>query len=177
MNVVYLGNLIPIAQGIRRIPGVQLVGCILEEGDDDAEELLAWSDSLGVPSYGVRSNPEIRSAFKRIGPVDLGVITNFGIILSPPVLAIPKDGFVNAHFGILPENPGRHPITKVLEERASLTGVTLHRVTEKPDAGPILDKRMIAVGLNPDRVDLFDRLTKLSHDLIVQHLSQSGPGR
>lgn len=81
-----------------------------------------------------------------IGPIDLGIMANFGIILSQETLSAPKSGIVNFHPGLLPEQAGRTPVARLLKAGGGTSGLTIHRVTAQVDAGPVLF-------VEPGRVD------------------------
>lgn len=75
---------------------------------------------------------------------DLGVLIDFGIIVSHYVISYFPLGIVNSHFSILPEWRGADPITFAILSGQKLTGVSLMMLVEKMDEGPI-----IAVGEQP----------------------------
>ncbi|HTL69742.1 MAG TPA: formyltransferase family protein [Candidatus Eisenbacteria bacterium] len=165
-KVVYLGNLSPVALRLAASPGVELVACVFE-AEDEVEEIM--ERLRGCEFFFVRSDRDLGESLRRLGPLDLGVIGNFGLILSKDTLAIPRVGFVNLHLGLLPAYPGRHPIRNALARGEPLVGVTLHRATTVPDAGPVLDLGAIAAGkLSPDAV--FERLSRLAAEILARNL-------
>jgi UDP-4-amino-4-deoxy-L-arabinose formyltransferase/UDP-glucuronic acid dehydrogenase (UDP-4-keto-hexauronic acid decarboxylating) len=66
-------------------------------------------------------------------------------LVGSEILAIPKAGCFNLHGSLLPKYRGRAPINWVLVHGERQTGVTLHYMTEKPDAGDIVGQRAIAI--------------------------------
>ncbi len=64
-------------------------------------------------------------------------------ILKPKTLTIPRLGVYNIHTSLLPENRGMLPSFWTLYEDRGKTGVTLHRMNEQLDAGPILLQKPI----------------------------------
>ncbi len=159
-RIAYLGDLEEVAQAIKSCDGVERVFWIA--GNQDNEALEA--------DRRVGNVRELEQALKELGPFDLGVIANFGIILSKECLSIPKEGFINAHMGLLPQYPGRLPIRSALEKGESVVGVTLHRVTEKVDEGPIIQTKLLAAGQSRDAHEIFDRMTRLIPDMIIEFL-------
>lgn len=170
-KVIYLGDRAEVAECLLRAPGVELAACVYERGDE-LWGLLEAAARAGVRTFGVGSDADVAAALRQTGPLDLGVICNFGIILSPGTLYVPRRGFVNAHLGLLPENPGRSPVRRALERREPFTGVTLHRVTEAVDAGPVLDRAVISAGKGKDPAELFERLVALVPTLLERNFSR-----
>lgn len=148
----------------------QLVAWIVEKEDlkDDVFKMMAQKS--GVPFYAVSGLSELTEVLKKISPCDLGVIGNFGIILNSVNLKVPVDGFVNIHLGLLPEHPGRHPILAVIAGEDEVTGVTLHRATEKVDAGTILDRRVTAMPKNRQMTEVFQKLEVLACQILGDRL-------
>src|ERR1051326_8224120 len=70
---------------------------------------------------------------------DLGVVIAYGKILPASLLAIPKHGFINVHASLLPKYRGAAPIQRAIENGETTTGVTIMRVDEELDHGPMLD--------------------------------------
>ena len=69
---------------------------------------------------------------------DIAVVIAYGKILPKQLLSIPKHGFVNVHASILPKYRGAAPIQRAIEAGETTTGVTIMRVDEELDHGPVL---------------------------------------
>lgn len=69
---------------------------------------------------------------------DVGVLASYGKILPPEVLAIPKHGILNIHPSLLPKYRGASPIQSALLNGEKQTGVTIIKIDEKVDHGPIV---------------------------------------
>ena len=69
---------------------------------------------------------------------DLAVIAAYGKILPKEVLAIPRHGFINVHPSLLPKYRGASPIQYAILNGDKETGVTIMKIDEKMDHGPIL---------------------------------------
>ena len=120
-------------------PAVKFLAWIIEKEDLAQFPKHAHAEDL-LHVHAIENDRDLQKVFSKLEPVDLGVVSNFGIILSKTSIEKAAMGFVNTHFGLLPENPGRNPIQKVLTEQKQLTGATLHQVTPQVDSGPILGK-------------------------------------
>lgn len=93
----------------------------------------------GIPP--LKANGVNTDAFLQIltkGNTDLGIVANFGQILGARLLTIPRYGFINFHPSLLPKYRGPTPLGHILLHGERISGVTWHKVTEKPDQGGIL---------------------------------------
>ena len=108
-RIVYLGNVSRIAKALSRMDGIRLVGCIYEDAQD-ANDFVKLYTYDQFQTFRVQSQEELKIALSMLQPIDLGVIANFGLILTPANISQARRGFVNAHPGLLPDNPGRFPI-------------------------------------------------------------------
>jgi len=80
-------------------------------------------------------------------------------MLPPELLAIPPRGAFNMHGSLLPKYRGRAPINWAILHGEQETGATLHEMTEKPDAGRIVDQAAVPIGPDDCAVDVFRRVT------------------
>jgi methionyl-tRNA formyltransferase len=74
------------------------------------------------------------------------------------ILEIPKLGALNLHGSLLPAYRGRCPVNWVLVKGEEKTGVTLHFMVEKPDAGDIVGQKEVAIHINDTARRLYDKL-------------------
>jgi methionyl-tRNA formyltransferase len=79
-------------------------------------------------------------------------------MLSAKILEIPAVGCFNMHGSLLPKYRGRVPVNWALLHGESESGVTLHRMEVKPDAGHLLDQQMVKILANDTAHDLFLKL-------------------
>jgi len=101
---------------------------------------------------------------------DLIVVAAYGQILRPAVLEIPRYGSLNIHASLLPRWRGAAPVQGALLAGDAVTGVTLMKMDEGMDTGPILAQREIAI--DPDEVagELENRLAHLGASLLMEIL-------
>lgn len=99
----------------------------------------------------------------------IGVLIDFGIIVSKGVIEKFAYGIVNSHFSRLPEWRGADPITFSLLSGQKTSGVTLMLIDEGMDTGKILVQKSIPIN-NNDSIEFTERLIKLSNDLLNQYL-------
>ena len=87
-------------------------------------------------------------------------------MLSVEILRIPPLGAYNLHGSLLPAYRGRAPVNWVLVRGERTTGVTLHEMVEKPDAGAIVAQEEVAIGPDDTAVVLFGRLEEAASRML-----------
>ncbi len=100
---------------------------------------------------------------------DLGVTAAYGKILPQSILNIPKQGFFNVHPSLLPQHRGASPIQSAILNNDKEFGVSIIKMIERVDAGPIIAKRKIKMK-DPFYQELHDRLAIVGADLLVECL-------
>jgi methionyl-tRNA formyltransferase len=110
---------------------------------------------------------EIEHALADAGSLDLGVVVAYGRLLRPRALAVPVHGMLNAHFSLLPRWRGAAPVARALLAGDSMTGVTIIRLDDGLDTGPVLTAQ--AVDVQPDETagELTERLAVLGARLLT----------
>jgi methionyl-tRNA formyltransferase len=91
-------------------------------------------------------------------------------LLSREILAIPSRGAFNLHGSLLPHYRGRCPVNWVLINGEKETGVTLHRMLEKPDAGDILGQRSVPIAFEDHARSLYEKLCRQAAILLDEVL-------
>ena len=107
---------------------------------------------------------------------DISVVVAYGHILRPEVLALPPLGSVNVHASLLPELRGAAPINWAIARGHEETGVTVMRMVEAMDAGPILVQ--VPEPILPDETasDLWTRLSEVGAVALVEALTLLASG-
>jgi methionyl-tRNA formyltransferase len=98
------------------------------------------------------------------------VVAAFGQILRKPVLDIPRFGILNVHASLLPRWRGASPIQGALLAGDSITGVTIMKIDEGMDTGPILSSRQMEIYPNETAGELENRLAVLGAELLMETL-------
>jgi len=127
------------------------------------------AEKLGLEVYQpVRiRDAEPAKRLQRLKP-DLMVVVAYGQIIPKAVLSIPRLGVVNVHASLLPRHRGAAPVARAILAGDGETGVTIMRMDEKLDHGPILATHVTQIGEHEDAADLTARLAELGADLLVQ---------
>jgi methionyl-tRNA formyltransferase len=106
---------------------------------------------------------------RRLSP-DLLVVVAYGQIVPPSVLAIPKFGALNVHASLLPRHRGAAPVAHAILAGDLETGVTIMRMDEQLDHGPLVAVQATEIGVREDAVGLTARLAEMGAALLVATL-------
>jgi len=79
---------------------------------------------------------------------DLILVASFGLILPESILRIPTYGVINIHPSLLPKYRGPSPISTAIIEGQKFTGVTIMKMVNELDAGPIIEQEKIEIDYN-----------------------------
>jgi methionyl-tRNA formyltransferase len=112
---------------------------------------------------------EVVERIRRLSP-DLLIVVAYGQIIPRSVLDIPKLGVVNVHASLLPRHRGAAPVAGAILAGDAETGVTIMRMDEQLDHGPILATRSVEIGLHEDAAALTSRLAVVGAKLLVETL-------
>lgn len=91
---------------------------------------------------------------------EIGVVVAYGRILPPSLLAIPPLGMINVHASLLPRYRGAAPIQRAIEAGDEATGVTIMRIDEQLDHGPMLARSVVEIGRDEHAPSLSRRLAE-----------------
>lgn len=101
---------------------------------------------------------------------DVFVVAAFGQILSREILDMPRYGCLNIHASLLPKYRGASPIQHVIIEGEEKTGITIMQMDAGVDTGDILYRKELAISREDTCQTLFDKLTPLGGQAIVEAL-------
>ena len=101
----------------------------------------------------------------------VGLVIAFGQKLGDGVMRAFPCGCVNLHASLLPKLRGAAPIQWAIARCEVETGVTVFRIVERMDAGPILAARATPIGADENAGELHDRLAELGIQAVEQTLS------
>ncbi len=134
------------------------------------------AEELGLPLLKTNSVDESTISWLRALGADLGVVVAYGSIFSREVLQVPRLGWINLHYSLLPEFPGAAPVQHALLNGKSKTGVTVFRLDEGIDSGPIVAQTETVVDEKENAGELLSRLSAMGALLLADVIVQ-GEGR
>ncbi|MEK6601941.1 MAG: formyltransferase [Candidatus Binatota bacterium] len=151
----------------------EIVAVITHE-DDPQEEIwfqsvadLAKAHHLPVHTPSSPNTPAFVDLVRKLAP-DLILSFYYRRLLSRELLTIPRLGGVNLHGSLLPKYRGRSPVNWVLINGERETGVTLHYMVEKADAGDIIAQRRVPVDIEDTASTLLHKLTTVGVQLLKE---------
>jgi methionyl-tRNA formyltransferase len=105
---------------------------------------------------------------------DLAVVAAYGLILPKPILEAPKQGCINVHASLLPRWRGAAPIQRAILAGDEVSGVTIMRMDEGLDTGPMLLRRELDInGKNAGQVA--EKLAELGAGALIEWLDHPAP--
>lgn len=167
----------------------QEIGCAcleaLIEADADVKAVLTHEDEAGeniwfrsvartaedagLPVYTPETpnTPEVLELAESYSP-DFIFSFYYRHLLSKDFLSLARKGAYNMHGSLLPRYRGRAPINWVLVNGETETGMTLHRMTPRPDAGPIVAQQRVAIDEADTVVDLYRKMTVAAKSVMAE---------
>ncbi len=113
-------------------------------------------------------------AFRALA-LDVAVVAAYGLILPPAMLEAPRQGCLNIHASLLPRWRGAAPIQAAILHGDAESGVTIMRMEEGLDTGPMLLREAVALGPRATTPWLHDALSGIGARLILRALEEAPP--
>ena len=118
----------------------------------------------------LNSDEELK-IFKELSP-DIVVVVAYGQIISKNFLNIAKFGFINIHASLLPKWRGAAPIQRAIMNEDKKIGVSIMKIEEKLDSGPVLASKEIELGQNATHGEIEKTLSVMGANLLVENLKR-----
>jgi len=132
----------------------------------------ALADARGIP---VLQPSSLKSEAERARiiaiPLDVLAVAAYGLILPPSMLEWPACGCINIHASLLPRWRGAAPIQRALLAGDRETGITLMRMDQGLDTGPIIARHAVPIAARETAGSLHDKLAAVGARAIVETLS------
>ncbi len=122
-----------------------------------------------IPIFQPNKIREIEEELKALNP-DLFCVVAYGKILPKDILDIPQLGSINVHGSLLPKYRGAAPIQWAVINGDKTTGITTMYMDEGMDTGDMILKQEVKIGENETTGELWDRLSKIGAELLVETL-------
>lgn len=94
------------------------------------------ADALGVPVFTPRTDAERSACIAELAP-DCCPVIAYGALLGASLLAVPKFGWINVHFSVLPRWRGAAPVQAAILAGDATTGISVFQIEEGLDTGPV----------------------------------------
>jgi methionyl-tRNA formyltransferase len=139
--------------------------------------VAAWADERGleVLTPARPREPEFLDRLRAIGP-DCVPVVAYGALVPPAALDIPRYGWVNLHFSLLPAWRGAAPVQHAVLHGDEVTGASVFQLEEGLDTGPVYGTLTERVRPTDTAGELLDRLAVAGARLLVQALDGIADG-
>jgi methionyl-tRNA formyltransferase len=122
-----------------------------------------WGQGHQIPVIKPESSQELLGT---IDDLDLVLTIGYGVLLPESILSLPKHGFLNLHFSLLPAYRGAAPAQRALQNGDLVTGVTVFQLDKGMDTGPIFAQQSINIDPSWRSFELLQHLSHLGPDVV-----------
>ena len=117
----------------------------------------------------LKDNVEEYNFLKELN-ADLAIVVAYGQIIPKNFLSLTKKGFINIHGSILPKWRGAAPIQRSIMNLDSETGISIMKIVEELDSGPVSNIYKIDLKVNDNAQDVSERLSLLAAEKILDNV-------
>ncbi|GAA3267614.1 methionyl-tRNA formyltransferase [Dactylosporangium vinaceum] len=137
----------------------------------------AWAQERGIPvlTPAKPREPEFQERLRALEP-DCAPVVAYGALVPRPALDIPRFGWVNLHFSLLPAWRGAAPVQHSVLHGDEITGASVFLLEEGLDTGPVFGTLTEPIGPRDTSGDLLDRLSTAGAELLVRVLDGIASG-
>ena len=139
-------------------------------------EEFSKKNKLNFRSPKNLNNDEEFKIFKELY-TDLVVVAAYGQIIPKIFLNTAKFGFINVHASLLPKWRGAAPIQRAIMNGDTITGVSIMKIEEKLDSGPVLSVRELDLDQNITYGEFEKKLSVIGADLLIESLKKIEDGK
>jgi methionyl-tRNA formyltransferase len=180
MNLVFFGSsqfAVPCLQAL--LITKHKISCVVTQPDRkkgrgmhlEGTPVKKFASEVGLKIYQPAkiNTPEVKEFLKSL-KADLFVVVAYGHILPKVILETPKIFTVNAHASLLPEFRGAAPINWALIKGKKKTGISIMKLNEKMDAGPVIMQEAVDIRESDTAVSMEGKLSMLAASLLIKAL-------
>ena len=140
-----------------------------------ANELATWTESLGINIQKPENNDELKKIIESIKP-EVVITIAYGRIIPHELLEIPKYGWINVHFSLLPRWRGAAPVQWAILNGDKQTGITVFKLDKGMDTGPVYLEQATPINDDENSDGLLKRLSQIGSDLAIKSLELISEG-
>ncbi|MEQ1499968.1 MAG: methionyl-tRNA formyltransferase [Parcubacteria group bacterium] len=134
-------------------------------------EAKSWADKEGVSVLQLKSlrNAESVEKIKSFGNFEFFLVASYGKIIPNEILDLPKHKTINIHPSLLPKLRGPSPIQSAILKETE-TGVSIIRLDDQVDHGPLLAQKKVEIDWPPYEQDLENLVAKVGASMVADLL-------
>jgi len=140
-----------------------------------ANELATWAESLGLNVEKPENSDELKKVIENIKP-EIVITIAYGRIIPLDLLELPKSGWINVHFSLLPRWRGAAPVQWAILTGDKQTGITVFKLDKGMDTGPVYLEQVTPIYDNENSDELLKRLSQIGSDLVIKSLELISDG-
>lgn len=129
---------------------------------------------LRTPS-SLKDNKEEYNFLKALKP-EIVIVVAYGRLIPSNYLNLSKHGFINIHASLLPKWRGAAPVQRSIMNLDKETGVSIMKIVEKLDSGPVMKQQKIEIKKNTNAEELLNQLSDISSKLILESIDEIESG-
>jgi len=126
-----------------------------------------WAGGNQIPVVKPENPQELVGVIENL---DLVLTIGYGVLLPESILSLPKYGFLNLHFSLLPAYRGAAPAQRALHNGEGITGVTVFQLDKGLDTGPIFAQQSINIDPSWRSFELLQHLSNLGPDVVKKSI-------
>ena len=119
----------------------------------------------------LKNNREEYEYLKKLN-ADIAIVVAYGQIIPKKILSLTKKGFINIHASLLPKWRGAAPIQRSIMNLDKQTGISLMKINEKLDAGPVCNFYQLNIMNNDNAEIISDKLSALAAEKILDNIDE-----
>jgi methionyl-tRNA formyltransferase len=186
MRLAFFGSdaiALPALEYLHWAEGIELAGVISQPDRPagrgrhlHANAVSAWAHRQGLPLLQPEKPGEEEAAWLRTQRVDLALVMAYGHLLKKDLLEAAPRGMWNLHASLLPAYRGASPVETALACGETVTGVSLMRLAQKMDSGPVAIQVHVPIRDTDTAPVLRERIGHACVPLLQRHLASLGDG-
>jgi methionyl-tRNA formyltransferase len=189
IKVVFWGTpdyVVPIAERLHLAKGIKLLACITQPDRPFGRRkvvtpspIKAWAEKKKIPVLTPNEfDKEFTEQLAKISKkIDVFIIAAYGLILPKKILKIPRKGSLCLHPSLLPKYRGASPVQGAIINGDRQTGMTIFKMDEKMDHGPIISQFEETIQSEDTAATLYQRLFEAGAEVLVTILPEYSKGK
>ena len=133
-----------------------------------------WAQGYGIPLIKPEKPQEL---IGKIEELDLVLTIGYGVLLPESILSLPRHGFLNLHFSLLPAYRGAAPAQRALHNGEFVTGVSVFKLDKGMDTGPIFTQESITIDSAWRSFELLQHLADLGPEVVRRSFEMIQDGK
>ena len=133
-----------------------------------------WAQSQGIALIKPEKPQEL---IGKIEELDLVLTIGYGVLLPESILSLPRHGFLNLHFSLLPAYRGAAPAQRALHNGELVSGVSVFQLDKGMDTGPIFTQESIAIDSTWRSFELLQHLSDLGPEVVRRSFEMIQDGK